>query len=124
METLFNSAPRLEKWEFKKFRPRRSFVQDLTYGDKCIAAKDVFYRLMKDGNKVGIFLFLDGYNEQEKDLYGQMGFLFLDEALGEYDMETKVGFIEFQSRDSKNFKDAYPLSVLAEHFDDVYRTLN
>lgn len=76
---------------------------------------------MKDGNKIGIILFLDGYTEAEKGLYGQIGYLFLDEALGEYDMETKVGLIELQSKVSKYFEGAHPLSELAEHFDSMSR---
>ena len=122
VESLFNNAPKLEKWEFIKFRPRRNPINDLTYGKKFIAAKDVFYQLVKDGDKIGIILFLDGYTEAEKELYGQIGYLFLDEALGEYDMETKVGLIELQSKNSKYFKGAHPLSELAEHFDSTYRT--
>lgn len=123
VEALFSSAPKLEKWEFIKFRPRHSVLNDLKYGGKSISAKDVFYQLVMDGNKIGIILFLNGYTEADKTTYEQIGYLMLDEALGEYDMETKVGVIEFQPKTSKYFLGARPLSELASDFDTQFTNL-
>jgi len=121
VESLFSTAPNLKRWEFVKYRPRRSPLNDISYGGKSIAVKDVHYKMYKDGEKVGIVLFLDGYNEEEHETFGSIGFLFLDEALGEYDIETKVGFIEFHGRDSKHFEGAQFLSELADAFDYYFR---
>ena len=85
-----------------------------------VKADDVRYLLAKDGDKVGIVLFFDGYSEKEKNTYGQIGFLFLDEALGEYTMETQVGFVEFQGQDSELFAKSYPLRDLPEKFDEYW----
>ena len=65
-------------------------------------------------------VFLDGYKEDEKSTWGQIGYLLLDEALGEYDVETKVGAIVFQSRESKHFERAHPLRELPKDFDDYF----
>ena len=123
VESLFSSAPKLEKWEVKKFRPRRSIVNDIEYGDKFVAAKNVSYQLIRGENKIGIILFIDGYNEAEKTTYKQIGYLMLDEALGEYDTEIKVGAIEFQPRTSKYFLGAHPLNELAADFDGQFANL-
>jgi len=122
VELLFSTSPNLDRWEFIKYRPRRSPLNDLDYGGKSIASKDVDFKMFKDGEKVGIVLFLDGYNEKEHDTYGNLGYLFLDEALGEYDMETKVGFIEFHGRASKYFEGSRPLSELADDFDYYFNS--
>lgn len=120
VESLHAAAPSLKRWEFIKYRPRRNPIHDLNYADKSVAAKDVHYKMYKDAEKVGIVLFLDGYDEQQREIYGNIGYLFLDEALGEYDVETKVGFIEFRSRESELFQGAHPLSELAESFDEYF----
>jgi len=73
--------------------------------------------LARDGDKVGIVMFFDGYDEAQKETYGQIGFLFLDEALGEYAVETQVGFVEFRSRESKYFGRSHPLRELPGDFD-------
>ncbi len=121
VESLFESAPNLNRWVLIKYRQRISPLLDLEFGGKSIAAKDVHFKMYKDGEKVGIVLFLDGYTDEEQDIYGNLGYLFLDEALGEYDTEMKVGFIEFHGRDSEHFTGASPLSDLAEYFDDYFK---
>jgi hypothetical protein len=121
VEALYDSAPDLPKWRFIKFRPRRKPPNDLNFGGKSIKASEVHYKMFKDQEKVGIIIFLDGYNDSEQDIYGNIGYLFLDEALGEYDIEMKVGFIEFHSRDSNYFEGASSLIELADHFDEYFK---
>jgi hypothetical protein len=125
VELLFESAPELARWHFIKYRPRRFPPNDIEFGGKSIAAEDVHYHLFKDGAKIGIVVFFDGYNDDEGDIYGQIGFLYLDEALGEYDIETKVGVIEFHDRSSARFDGARPISELPAHFDEhAAKTVN
>lgn len=118
VEALYAKAPQLERWVWIKFRPRRVPINDVEFGGKKIPAKEVHYLLARDGEKAGIVLFFDGYNDAEKATFGQIGYLYLDEALGEYAVETQVGFIEFQPRTSKYFSKAAPLSELPAHFDE------
>jgi hypothetical protein len=119
VEALHGRAPSLPRWTWIKYRPRRTALNDLEYGGKAIKVADVRYMLARDGAKIGEVLFIDGYNEAEKDIFGQLGYLFLDEALGEYAIETQVGFIEFHGRDSKYFAKSHPLAELPGHFDEL-----
>jgi len=57
------------------------------------------------------------FDEAQKGTYGQIGYLFLDEALGEYAVETQVGFVEFHSKESKYFGQSHPLRELPGDFD-------
>lgn len=120
VESLAAKAPELKKWTIIKYRQRRFPLSNLKYGDKDIKSKDVHYAIFKDNDpkKVGIIVFLNGYTEAEKSTWGQIGFLFLDEALGEYDVATHVGHIVFLGRDSEYFKHANPISELPEYFDE------
>jgi hypothetical protein len=120
VEALYTKAPTLPRWVWVKFRPRRFPISDLEYGGKKVRSDDVRYLLAKDGDKVGIVLFFDGYKDSDST-YGQMGYLFLDEALGEYAVETQVGFVDFQSRESKYFGRSHPLRELPSDFDDYWR---
>jgi hypothetical protein len=122
VEALYAAAPKLPKWTFVKFRPRRSPLNDLEFGGRKVKSSDVHYALFKDKDptKVGIMIFLDGYTEQDKgSVWGQIGYLFLDEALGEYDVETHVGAIVFSNRESEHFRHARPLSELPAQFDEA-----
>lgn len=124
MEALHAAAPKLKNWTFLKFRQRRFPIHDVEFAGRTVKSADVHYALFKDQDpkKVGIMIFLDGYTEEEKGkVWGQIGYLFLDEALGEFDVETHVGAIAFFNRDSKYFEHARPLSELPSHFDEKIR---
>jgi len=121
VESLHSAAPNLEKWIFIKYRSRRVPLNDLEFSGVSVAVDDVHYKMYKDGHKVGIIIFIEGQNEEQADLYGNIGYLFLDEALGEYDVETKVGFIEIHNRQSKQYEGASPLSELASDLDAYYQ---
>jgi hypothetical protein len=122
---LCDDQPALKRFHVTAFRPRRKNIGDIDYGGVQISSAKVFYHLCKDEDpqKVGILIFLPGHQEEKREILGQIGYLFLDEALGEYDMETKVGFIEIMGHDSKYFEGSHPLHELAAHFDDMIRSL-
>jgi hypothetical protein len=123
VEALYASAPKMEQWAIVKFRPRRTPINDLEFSGKKIRSKDVRYLLFRDENpaKVGVMLFLGGYKDEEKSAFGQMGYLFLDEALGEYDVEMKLGAIVFQGDDSKYIDRSHPLLELPQAFDEHFQ---
>jgi hypothetical protein len=118
VEALYAKAPALKRWTWVKFRPRRLPISDVSFGGKTVHAADVRYLMAKDGDKVGIMLFLNGYNDAEKATLGQIGYLLLDEALGEYAMETQVGAIEFQPTTSTYFLKSRPIAELPARFDE------
>jgi hypothetical protein len=120
VEALYSSAPELRRWVWVKYRPRRFSINDLELNGKRIKADEVTYLLARDGDKVGIVLFFEGYSDEEKSTYGQMGYLFLDEALGEFAVESQVGFIEFQASHSKYFSQSRPLKELPAQFDEYW----
>lgn len=116
---LHAAAPDLPRWSFLAFRQRMPSLCDLQFGEHKVRADDVHYLLFKDENpeKAGIAIFLNGYSKADHGTWGQIGYLFLDQALGEYDVETHVGGIVFENRDSQYFQHARPLAELPAHMD-------
>ncbi|HVY06526.1 MAG TPA: hypothetical protein VHB46_11170 [Burkholderiales bacterium] len=120
VEALYASAPELPRWIWVKFRPRRAVISDMGFGDRFVKSGDVNYLMFTDADKVGIMLFFDEYNADEEITFGQIGYLMLDEALGEYAVETQVGLIEFQPRTSEFFAQSSPLKNLPAQFDEYW----
>jgi len=117
VEALYSKAPTMSRWNILKFRQRRMPMQDIEFEGKTVRVEDVRYLMAKDDDKIGLLLFFDGYNEREAAILDQIGYLFLDQALGEYTVEMHVGFIEFRSESSEYFSQSSPLSELPAHFD-------
>jgi hypothetical protein len=119
VEALYAAAPKLSSWKWVKFRPRRSTVSDIKIAGRQLRASDVHFKLYRDDQKVGIVLFIPGYSKAEQSFFGQASYLMLDEALGEYTMETRVGFIEFAGMDDNKADGTTQIQELATHFDEV-----
>jgi hypothetical protein len=53
--------------------------------------EDLEFCPLSNGWELGICLFFDAYSEDKAPIWGQIGYLLLDRALGEHDVEAKVG---------------------------------
>ncbi len=124
VESLYAAAPSLKDWDIIKFRPRRIIDHNIKLGDRDISYKDVYFRLYPDEKlKVGVVIFIKGFRESEFNIFANIGFLFLDLILGEYDVETKVGHIDFDSIEARDFDKAQPVINLASEFDNFYSSI-
>jgi hypothetical protein len=115
VERLFMSAPKLRRWTFIKFRPRREAF-DLNYKGLVVRAADVSMVLKRDGTKVGITVLIPGCSAATYNQYLGLAFLFLDQALGEYDVETRVSHIAVQAP-TTGMTGAVPLGRVPAAFD-------
>jgi len=117
VERLFAAAPQMAHWTVIKFRPRRE-PMNVQYGGVSVAADAVLATAEPDKGKAGLVVYLPGFREDKRSAFGTVAFLMLDQALGEYDVETKVGFIEVRPIE-KAAPNALPLSKLPEAFDRI-----
>lgn len=120
VEALAAKAPALPRWTWVKFRPRRGFAVAMRLDDQEISTDQVRYVMFKDGDLIGLLLFIEGFNDTQKTAFHQIGYLFLDHFLGEFDVETRVGFIEISSNDNEYFSQSRPLADLPEQFDAYF----
>ena len=95
MELLYSLAPSLLRWEFIKFRPRRD-PDDITYGGVTVKAASVAVKVIPHGKMVDIITYIPGFTQDAYKTFGAINFLLLDQALGEYDVEMRVGQISIE----------------------------
>jgi len=111
---LTRAAPKLPGFLFTAFRHRWPTL-GLEILDRKIDGGDVRYRSAANGEKLDLAIFVDGdFTERERSM---IGFLMLDQALGEYDVMTGVGAVSFEPTAPP---DARPLADLAAEF-DIFR---
>jgi len=120
--SLANAAPQLGRWRVIAFRPRRWPINVVELGSKRVDPKDVQFSLLDNGEKAGISLFIPGFVQGDVD-FKQIGYLLLDEALGEYDVETRLGPIEMLPREASLDGNRYPLLDLPVLFDQLVSRL-
>ena len=92
VQSLVNAAPTIEGWQIIAFRQRGDTECAIKMGDVDLGPEQMWFHLETDGSKIGLNLYFGGI--ELTDEVANAAFILLDNALGEYDMETKVGFIE------------------------------
>jgi hypothetical protein len=116
VESLHASAPSLPRWTFIKFRPRRPAMA-IQIEDFRLEPSDVEVAIEPDGDKAGLTLFIRDYSDARKNQFLQIAFLMLDQAIGEYDMITGVGFVEIKPFDQRSQYPRYSFADLPQMFD-------
>lgn len=119
---LANAAPPLPRWKITKFRPRRGFQTPVALNGLKISPEQVEFTIEPDGDKAGLTLFIDGYNANQHEKYASVVYLMLDQVLGEYDVETKVGFINLESRSAQSKLGKQSFSALAQSLDNLIKS--
>jgi hypothetical protein len=119
VSSLAAAAPEMPNWTVTAFRPRRSVESVVDFNGVSVDPKDVAYSLfLHDKSEIGLYLFSPGYIDGNEVL-GEIGYLLLDEALGEYDVEMKLGLIKFFRPEEETPGPRFPLCDLAAHFDEA-----
>ena len=117
VKSLYESAPPMPRWNFIAFRPRRA-PMPLKMNDITIEPSNLEIALEPDGVKPGFNVFVKDYEESKRDLYLHLVFLMLDQAIGEYDMTMKVGFIEIKSFEENTEFKRHRFDELPQIFDE------
>jgi len=120
---LVGEAPQLDRWYLTAFRPRSTPLCGIQIGHTSVDPDDVKFSLLTRGSDIGILLFIPAFREDDTILK-QIGYLMLDEALGEYDVETRVSLIQFLPPDSPRTERRYPLPELPSMFDRLVAQLD
>jgi hypothetical protein len=115
VEALYAAAPSLPRWKFVKFRPRRA-PMDVNYGGVSVRAASVRVQIVRSGPLADLTLFIPNYSETDRNAYMAIAFLLLDGALGEYDVETRVGQINVEAPPKGRAK-TFSLEDLPKTFD-------
>jgi len=112
VQELYAARPTVTGWTIVAFRQRaKPGDPELTIemGNQKLDPGKVRFVGTPAGGKLDIDVFIPGFTTNEE--MGQLGFLILDHAVGEFDMETKIGGIEFAALD-KAPASAKPLAEL------------
>lgn len=117
------SAPPVAGWRFIAFRPRNPDFRDVavSIGGVEIGPESIWYRMAPAGGQVDLVIALQGFDAGNDGPLTQVAFILLDQALGEYDVMTKIRYIDFEALPSDPQRhDLKPLSEIRGDFDAVF----
>lgn len=116
VQELHAARPTVAGWKIVAFRPRGGGLQVIKMNGAKLDPRKLKFVGSRDGDRLSIVVFVPGFTTLER--LGPLGFLALDHLVGEYDMETKIGGIEFAALKQAPPK-ARPLSELPAMVDGL-----
>ena len=120
VQNLVAAAPPLPQWMVIPFRPPKDIGGVIEYEGHRVGSEDVWFRSEADGDRIGLTLYVRGLTEENKRSVGGATFILLDSALGEFAVETRVGFIEWNRLpDDPAAAGLKPFPAIREVFDVV-----
>ena len=122
---LTKAAPDIMGWTITSFRPRVDIAQfTLRYDGRDLAAKDYYFWLQPEGEHIDLILFIPDLSEDNRNEFVNSCYVLLDMALGEYDVITKIRYIDHQPLKSTTDMDGLkPLTELPKEFDELHAKL-
>jgi len=122
VEKLVAAAPDLPGWRILAFRQRTGTDMRIKFADVELSADDIrFVAEREPTGTVGLTLFVRGLTEETQAMYMGAVFLLLDSALGEYDVATKIGGIEWVTLPDDPSFGGKPFEQLPDVVDDLAR---
>jgi hypothetical protein len=124
--TLVRAAPDLPRWKIIAFRQRQD-IPEIQCGPKSIKRDAVFFDYIPAGDKIDLLLFIPGFADSSQEgVVGlkTIGYLLLDAAVGEYDVETKIGGIEMLDASVFPERRRIPLRDLPHVVDKLPKTVH
>ena len=121
VERLISKAPHIPKWKINAFRQRVPGNEiEIVYDDSLrISYDDIYFRYNFDSDKIGIELNIRDYKDDSG--FNNAVYILLDALIGEYDMETKISWIERKKLDESNADSLYKIVKLRDIVDELSR---
>ncbi len=95
---MAKAAPTIPGWRIIAFRPRKPgcLGQVVRFEGTELGARSLWYRSQRQDDKLDLSPCIEG--REKEGAHGLLGpvFLLLDATLGEYDVGTRIGVIEFE----------------------------
>jgi len=116
---LVESAPDLSGWKITPFRPRVDVEQfRLEFDEREYSASDFYFWLQSDEEHIDLILYVPGLAADNRNQLVNICYILLDMAIGEYDVTTKIRYIDHQPLAPDPKADGLkPLTELPVEFD-------
>ncbi len=117
---LYKAAPQMQGWVVTPFMPRHD-TPILEFNGLKFEISNYFYQFQPGEQRPNLLMCIKGYQPEHEHEYRSAAFMFLDCALGEYDVMTKIGGIDFvdypENPEEFGLKD---FTHMAADIDDMY----
>lgn len=92
---IVEAAPEIPGWKVHAFRQRVGVPTTLEMNGMAFDPHKIFFTSLVEGDKVDLVFYVDGLNALNREPWIGAIFIYLDSLVGEFDVMTKIGAIDF-----------------------------
>lgn len=121
VQEFTSKAPEIAGWKITAFRQRTDQTLTLEFNGQSFEAEDFYFHLRNEGKDIDLILYVPNLTQKNRDFFVSACYILLDMALGEYDVTTKIRYIDHHPRPSNPEKQGLsPLTDLPRQFDELF----
>lgn len=127
VSALCNAKPQLPRWIVIPFRQRMTQIMSIEIGGIKVDPDGVTISHAEDGGKIAVIVYIPGVNNfgaQDKIPFQQAMYLMLDQAVGEFEVETKISSIELADPSEHPDLARVPIAELPNIVDQLPSPIN
>lgn len=117
VERLYAARPKIEGWKIVAFRQRDKDLTVIEMSGRKLDPKAMKFVAERKAELLDVTIYIPGFTSAKE--FGSILFIALDHTVGEYDMETRIGGIDWAKLESAP-PDARPLSELPKLIDETF----
>lgn len=103
---LAEAAPVYDRWDIVPFRqPKDPQDIEVQIDDIVLAPSDLMFSYIRIKDKIDLNVYIEHFSEEDERMY-HLVFILLDNVVGEYDVEMKIGSIDLYNMSDAEDPDA------------------
>ena len=114
VEELVAAAPKLPHWKVVAFKPPHE-LQVVEYGGAQLNIADVYFTHRRPGEElIDLDIYIKGYDERQLETFAALAFIILDSVIGERNVLTRIGEIQFHGTEAAGSQELTPIRELSK----------
>ncbi len=116
VELMVEAAPKVKGWKFVALRRKTRSLSPVTVDDVTVDPGTAHFDLYRDLGRIGVVLYLPEYDQARKPAYRLAAMRLMSQAVGEWDVGTEIGFVDFDNQQVRDMQFSRPFGEFEKVF--------
>ena len=116
VELLVEAAPKVKGWKIVAFRQKTRELAPVAVESVVLDPATTHFDLYRDAGKIGVVLYLPAFDPGRQEAYRVAAMRLMSQAVGEWDVGTEIGFVDFDSQQVRDMQFSRPFTEFAGVF--------
>ena len=116
VELMVEAAPKVKGWKYVAFRQKTRELTPVAVDPVVLDPATTHFDLYRDTGKIGVVLYIPDFDPDLKEAYRVAAMRLMSQAVGEWDVGTEIGFVDFDNQQVRDMQFSRPFAEFASVF--------